>query len=189
MVASRRKQQSENGTGPLATALATVREQVQAGAQRLVRAARTVGEEAKSKAVDAKEAVQQETTRLIGEQKDRVAGRADTVASAVDQAARVLRAAHVDQIATFAEEAAERIDDVYRYLQERDVADLSEGVADLARRHPLAFIGGLAVAGLEIGRLAKAGHIAAAEGERSISSGDTRSSSRHSSRNRPRRGK
>src|SRR4051812_10920920 len=73
MVASRRKQ-SDGGGGPLATALSTLREQVQTGADRLIRAARAVGEEAKTKAAEAKEAVQEEATRLIGEQKERVAG-------------------------------------------------------------------------------------------------------------------
>jgi hypothetical protein len=164
MVASRRKQ-SDGGGDSMADALTTLRDEVRTGAERLLGAAKEVGEEAKAKAMEAKETVQEETTRLISEQKERVAGRVDTLASAIDQAARVLRAAHVDQVATFAEEAAERIDDVYRYLQERDVADLGEDVADLARRHPLPFIGGLIVAGLAIGRLAKAGHHAAANDE------------------------
>lgn len=59
-------------------------------------------------------------------------------------------------IAWATHQVADKIQGVADYIRERDFAQLREDAENLARRHPLAFFGGLFVAGLVVGNLLKA---------------------------------
>lgn len=67
-------------------------------------------------------------------------------------------------IAHYAHQLADRIDHVAEYVRNRDLNALKNDATDFARRHPVAFFGGLFVAGLAIGNLVKAGAAAASGG-------------------------
>jgi hypothetical protein len=66
-------------------------------------------------------------------------------------------------IAYYAHRLADRLDHVAEYVRNRDLGALKEDMANLARRHPVAVLGGLFVAGLVIGNLVKAGATAVNE--------------------------
>jgi hypothetical protein len=51
---------------------------------------------------------------------------------------------------------ADRLNGVADYIRGRDLTQLKHDAEDIARRHPALFLGGLFVAGLVIGNLAKA---------------------------------
>ena len=68
-------------------------------------------------------------------------------------------------IAHYAHRIADRLDHVADYVRNRDLAAMKEDASDLARQHPVAFFGGLFVAGLVIGNLVKAGATATQESD------------------------
>jgi hypothetical protein len=59
-------------------------------------------------------------------------------------------------IAHFAHTAADRLERVADYVREADFGRLREDAADVARRHPSLFMGGMFLAGVVMGNLAKA---------------------------------
>lgn len=67
-----------------------------------------------------------------------------------------LREDENEQAAHYTELIGDRVDRVSRYLAEHDTNDLIGEVEDLAREHPLAFLGGCVGIGIAIGRFFKA---------------------------------
>jgi hypothetical protein len=59
-------------------------------------------------------------------------------------------------IAWFTHRAADRLQGVADYVRDSDFRSLKTDVENMARRHPIAFFGGLLVAGLVIGNIVKA---------------------------------
>jgi hypothetical protein len=110
--------------------------------QRITRTARSVKDEAK---------------RLADDQKSWAAGEIGSVGSAIHEAARKLHDNHIDVIADYVDAAARRFDDVAHYLEDHELNELVEPVADVVRKHPMAFIGGFLAAGILLGRFIKAG--------------------------------
>jgi hypothetical protein len=112
--------------------------------QKVARAARETAASAGEKA-----------RHFADEKKTGTADRIDTYGSALHESARSLEGQDPN-IAWLTHRAADRLNQAAQYVRGRDFNGLREDAANFARRHPAVFFGGLFVAGLVIGNLAKA---------------------------------
>jgi len=129
------------------------------------------GQQVKDAAHEAGEHIKQTVSSTAARFKEGAADIADQRRTqAADQVGRVGQTLHNTarsmeeedpNIAHYAHRIADRIDNVADYVRNHDFASLKNDAADLARRHPVAFLGGLFVAGLVIGNVVKAGAAAA----------------------------
>jgi hypothetical protein len=112
---------------------------------------RATAEKVRRAAGRAKEKV----TEVASEQKDATAEKIGRYSSRLRDTAR---SAEDDDpnIAHFANQAADRLESVASYVRDADFAQLKQDAASVARRHPALFMGGMLVAGLVAGNLAKA---------------------------------
>jgi hypothetical protein len=97
----------------------------------------------------------EESARIAAEKKSSAADRFGGYGSAIHDTARDLEEKDPN-LAWLTHRAADRIEGVAHYIRSRDLRELKTDAEDLARRHPLAFFGGLFVAGLVVGNLLKA---------------------------------
>jgi hypothetical protein len=84
---------------------------------------------------------------------------ADKVAGYSDRLREAARAAEEDQdsnIAHFAGRAADRLEQAANYVRDADFNRLRDDATQVARRHPALFMGGMLVAGMVLGNVAKA---------------------------------
>jgi len=84
---------------------------------------------------------------------------ADKVAGYSDRLREAARSAEQDEdsnIAHFADRAADRLEQAADYVRDADFNRLREDATQVARRHPALFMGGMLVAGVVLGNLAKA---------------------------------
>ncbi len=105
--------------------------------------ARDMADEAAEIARDAAEA-----------QKNRVGGKASQFARALHAAAGELDQGTATR--RIVDEAAGGMDEVAESIEGRSVSQLVHDLSDLGRRHPLAFLGGAALAGFALARFATA---------------------------------
>ena len=113
-------------------------------------------------ASDAASRVKETAEKLVTEKKMGVADRVGAYGSAIHESARSLEEQDPN-IAWLTHRAAERLEGVANYVRDRDFAGLREDAADLARRHPAAFFGGMCVAGLVLGSVIRAARSATKE--------------------------
>jgi hypothetical protein len=139
------------------------------------------GQQIKEAARDAAGQVKETASQTASKLKESAAEiAAQRRSQAADQVGRVGQSLHNTaqsmeeedpNIAHYAHRIADRLDHVAEYVRNRDLAALKDDASDMARRHPVAFFGGLFVAGLVVGNLVKAGatssqdHAHAAAGE------------------------
>ena len=114
-----------------------------------------LGQQAKQAASGAVKDAKQEARGFAEDQKDEAAGRADGIAQALRSAAGSLDGQDQSAVASYARQAASSLDRVSDALSNRSLDDLLETVEDFARRQPVAFIGGAALAGFVTARFAK----------------------------------
>lgn len=114
-----------------------------------------LGAEAKNAARDTADDVKQQARSFAEEQKEEVAGRVDGVADALRSAAGDFDGQDQSAMAGYAREAAKGLDQVSTALSSRNLDDLVGTVEDFARRQPIAFLGGAALAGFVLARFAK----------------------------------
>jgi hypothetical protein len=93
--------------------------------------------------------------RVVLDQKGRAADRVGNYSSAVRESARALEQDDPN-VAHFANQAADRIEAVADYIRDSDFSRLREDAEGVARRHPALFMGGMLLAGLVLGNMAKA---------------------------------
>lgn len=117
--------------------------------------ARDTAARIKSAAGDTANRAKEEATRFASETKEGTASRIGGVSSAIHESAKSLEEQDPN-IAWATHRLAEKIQGVADYVRDRDFAGLRADAENLARRHPLAFFGGLFVAGLVVGNLLKA---------------------------------
>lgn len=103
---------------------------------------------------DAADAVRSKATEAVETAQSRAVSEASSIANAADAAGDEFRSGSLqaqlaDQVAAGAEHVAKSIADV-------DVNALTRDVSDFARRNPLIFIGGAALAGMALARFLKA---------------------------------
>ena len=97
--------------------------------------------------------------------------RKEQVSERIDQFARALRGTsdklredgEGEEIGRYAEVLGEQAEKVATFLREHDTTDLVREVEGFAKRQPLVFMGGCAIAGFAIGRFLKATMSAASE--------------------------
>lgn len=140
--------------------------------QRLKESARETVDQVKQAAGATASRVKEEAGRLASEKKRTAAEKLGGYSNAIHDSAKSLEEKDPN-IAWFTHRAADRLQGVADYVRERDFGALRRDAEDVARRHPLAFFGGLFVAGLVVGNLLKASS-AGATGTRELTEGSDR---------------
>lgn len=131
---------ASGSTGEVGSAGSTVR----ATAEKARRAAGKVANQAKDK-----------VSQVADEQKGAAADTIGRYGSRLRDAARSTEEEDPN-IAYFADQAADRLESVADYVRTTDLGRLKDDAAGIARRHPALFMGGMLIAGLIVGNLAKA---------------------------------
>ena len=103
---------------------------------------------------DGKEAVTKEAEARMDEVRDDVADHGDTVSSAAKKAAGEFE--EYDAVNSILTQAGEAVEDATNRLRERSIPDLVDDVSAFARRNPLLFLGGAALAGFAAARFLSA---------------------------------
>ena len=115
--------------------------------------------EAKAKigtaASEAASKVKEGAEKMVTDKKETVAERVGAYGSAMRESAKSLEQQDPN-IAWLTHRAAEKLENVATYVRDRDFTGLRDDAADLARRHPAAFFGGMCVAGLVLGSVIRA---------------------------------
>ena len=124
--------------------------------QTITQGARDATNKIKDAASDAASRARAEASRLAQEKKDSTAQRLGGYSSAMHDTAHSLEEQDPN-IAWFTHRAADRIQGVADYVRSQDFRALRADAEDVARRHPAVFFGGLFLAGLMLGNVAKAG--------------------------------
>lgn len=123
--------------------------------QAITSTARDTAARIKSAAGDTAERAKTEAQRYAAEAKDETAQKLGGYSSAMHDSAKAFEEQDPN-IAWATHRVADRIQGVADYFRNQDFAGLRNDAENLARRHPLAFFGGLFVAGLVVGNLLKA---------------------------------
>ncbi|MDR6307917.1 hypothetical protein [Pacificitalea manganoxidans] len=118
-------------------------------------AARRVADDAKSLARDAATRARSEAESRAESAKDSAASEISGIADGLRKAAESMRSGS-PQERTFGQ-IAESLADASDAVRDRDIGELASEVSNFARRNPLAFLGGAALAGFAVTRFAKAG--------------------------------
>lgn len=138
----------EMGSGSSGSAFAEAKD-------RGVQTARETAAKAKPAASETAHRAKAEAERVVRDKKDQTAQRLDSYGNAIHESAKSLERDDPN-IAWFTHQAADRIQRVADYVRNRDFDGLRDDAADIARQHPVAFFGGMFLAGLAIGNLLKA---------------------------------
>lgn len=109
---------------------------------------------AKDMVEDGKKAVTEEAEARAAEMRDDVAEHADTVSGAAKKAAGEFE--DYDSVNSILTQAGEAVEDATNRLRERSIPDLVDDVSAFARRNPLLFLGGAALAGFAAARFLSA---------------------------------
>ena len=131
-------------SGTLAQARETITNTARETAARIKSAASETASRAKTKAQD-----------IAHESKQQAADRIGGYGTAMRDSARAFEQKDPN-IAWATNQVADRIERVASYVRESDFDQLRRDGEDIARRHPVAFFGGMLVAGLVVGNLLKA---------------------------------
>jgi len=132
--------------------------------------ARETASQVGSVASEAATRVKDSAAKMASDQKNSAADRVGAYGTAIHESAKSLEQQDPN-IAWLTHRAADRLEGVASYMRTRDFQGLREDAENLARRHPVAFFGGLCVAGLVIGGVVRAACSSAAA-NRSMSSED-----------------
>lgn len=117
-------------------------------------AAEDLGNAARETAGDAADAVREEATRQADSAKSGVADGVSDVASALRKAADEMRGGS-PQERTFGQ-IAHGLADVSDSIRGKDLGEMAGDVSSFAKRNPMLFIGGIALAGFAVTRFATA---------------------------------
>jgi hypothetical protein len=117
-----------------------------------------------SAASEAASRVKESAEKVVADKKDAVADRVGAYGSAIHDSAKSLEEQDPN-IAWLTHRAADRLESVANYVRDRDFSGLREDAANLARRHPVAYFGGMCVAGLVLGSVIRAARTASKDSE------------------------
>lgn len=123
--------------------------------QKIKDATRETVDQIKTAASDTVHRVKDQAAEMADERKTGVADRIGAYGEAVHKSAESIEGEDPN-IAWLTHRAADRLSSAADYLRQRDFSQLRADAEDVARRHPVAFFGGLFAAGLVIGNLLKA---------------------------------
>jgi hypothetical protein len=117
--------------------------------------ARHATEGVKAKVTDAATRLKDKASEAVEQKKQAAADRIGGYSSAVHESAKSFEEQDPN-IAWFTHRAADRLQGVADYVRDGDFRTIKTDAENLARRHPVAFFGGLFVVGLIVGNLLKA---------------------------------
>lgn len=123
--------------------------------QAITSTARDTAARIKSVASDTANRAKSEAQRIASDTKETTASRLGGYGSAIHESAKSFEEQDPN-IAWATHRLADRVEGVAQYIRSSDLADLKSDAENFARRHPLAFFGGLLIGGLVIGNLLKA---------------------------------
>lgn len=123
--------------------------------QKVADSARHAVDKVKSSTGDALAKAKDKAGRVASEKKEAAANRVGAYGSAIHESARALEEKDPN-IAWFTHRAADKLEHVAEYVRGRDLSELREDAASVARRHPMAFFGGMFAMGLIVGNVLKA---------------------------------
>ena len=123
--------------------------------QAITSTARETASRIKSAASETASRAKTEAQRLASQTKETAADRLGGYSSAMRESAKSFEQQDPN-IAWATNQLAEKVDGVADYIRNSDLADLKADVENFARRHPVAFFGGLFLGGLVIGNVLKA---------------------------------
>ncbi|MFW2544638.1 hypothetical protein ACN2XU_18535 [Primorskyibacter sp. 2E107] len=109
---------------------------------------------AESTAADLRQATEAKLDEGVRSIRDDVTGRGDDMADAARSAGQQFPAGSIEERAM--QEVASRIDGALAHIRDKGFDELSADVATFARRNPLLFLGGAALAGFAAARVLKA---------------------------------
>jgi hypothetical protein len=115
---------------------------------------KTVAQDVKARAQGVTEAVASEAGDYAGRVRDEAASEVKDVSSALRTAAREMRSGS-PQERTFSQ-IAEGLADASDAMRDKDLGEIVGAASDFARRNPVLFLGGCALAGFAATRFAKA---------------------------------
>jgi hypothetical protein len=130
----------------------------------LTSTARDTAARIKSAAGDTANRAKSEAQRFASQTKEQTANRIGNYSSAMRESAKKLEEQDPN-IAWATHRLADRVDGVADYIRNSDLAQLKSDVEGFARRHPVAFFGGLFLGGLVVGNLLKASASAASNSD------------------------
>jgi hypothetical protein len=116
---------------------------------------RDAAEDVKREARDVAEQTKQQMRQMAARQKQAAAGQVSGFAQALKGASSDLEDRGQQFAARWTEQAADGLARASDALERHDLDDLVAGVEDFARRQPIAFLGGAALAGFGLARLMK----------------------------------
>lgn len=132
--------------------------------QTISNTARDTAARIKSAASETASRAKEQASRIASDTKQTAAERLSGYGSAMHDSAKRFEDKDPN-IAWATHQVAERIDRVADYVRNSDLDTLRDDAENWARRHPVAFFGGLFVAGLVVGNLLKARESAAFDDE------------------------
>ena len=124
--------------------------------QKAQAAAHAAAESIKSRATEAASQLKGSASNMVEERREQVAGKIGSVGSALDETARSVEGEDPN-IAWLTQQAATRLQNAAEYVRTCSWDRLRDDGADFARRHPLAFFGGMFALGAVAGAVIKAG--------------------------------
>lgn len=154
--ASSVKQQAHRLAENLPHSMDEAKEQAGQAINRLSESFHETSQQMKAQAGDASRRLREQGEGVVEKQKGRVADELACFSEAAHQAAERFDAQDDHNIAGYIHAAGEQLDRVAGYLRERNLNDLMDDAACLARRRPEVFLGGMFVAGLALARFLKA---------------------------------
>ena len=101
-------------------------------------------------------ALRDQGDRYLRARKARAAEEIEALGQALRLAADKLHDRDVNLLGDYLDSAADGIDRVARSLEERDLAELAGDIEEFARQRPAVILGGVFLAGLALGRVARA---------------------------------
>lgn len=141
----------------------------------IARSARDTAQQIKSAAADTATRAREEAERLARERKEQAASRIGGYSSAMHESARSFEEQDPN-IAHYTHRAADQLQHVADYVRNVDFTTIRQDAADIARRHPTAFFGGMFVFGLVVGNLLKARRTSSAYDQSGVSYEESESS-------------
>jgi len=117
--------------------------------------ARRAKETVKTSVTEASTRLKQQAGETVEQKKREASDRLRGYSSAIHESAQSLENEDPN-IAHFTHQAADKLQGVADYVRDSDFRSLKTDAENLARRHPVAFFGGLFIGGLVIGNLLKA---------------------------------
>ena len=118
-------------------------------------AARETAARIKSAASETAGRAKETAQRYASDAKSGAADRIGGYSNAIHQSAKSLEQQDPN-IAWATHRAADKLQQLADYVRDRDFDELKADAEDIARRHPVAFFGGMLIAGLVVGNLLKA---------------------------------